>query len=142
MSVCLSLTISFLKTVGLRSTQKYMLVTVGKISLYPDKSQTLCFTNNLTGLAVTTGKVMNMAELSEVRGRAWEDVDVSSFSLEPYTRVDMKKVLLTCTLVYQALRSQVESICCTMSCSVRFPALASDVKTPDGREFPQKLKGS
>ncbi|KAI4135408.1 MAG: hypothetical protein LQ347_000701 [Umbilicaria vellea] len=30
--------------------------------------------------AVTTGKVMNMAELSEVRGRAWDDVDVSSYS--------------------------------------------------------------
>ena len=26
-------------------------------------------------LAVTTGRVMNMAELSEVQGRAWEDVD-------------------------------------------------------------------
>ncbi|KAL8782681.1 MAG: hypothetical protein Q9195_009595 [Heterodermia aff. obscurata] len=25
----------------------------------------------------TTGKVMNMVELSEVQGRAWEDVDVS-----------------------------------------------------------------
>jgi len=27
--------------------------------------------------SVTTGKVMNMAELAEVHGRAWEDVDVS-----------------------------------------------------------------
>ena len=26
---------------------------------------------------VTTGKVMSMTELAEVRGRAWEDVDVS-----------------------------------------------------------------
>jgi hypothetical protein len=26
----------------------------------------------------TTGKVMNMAELSEVQGRPWEDVDVSN----------------------------------------------------------------
>lgn len=122
-----------------------------KISSYPDKSQTLCITNRLTGLAVTTGKVMNMAELSEVRGRAWDDVDVSSFSLEPYTLLDIKKVLLTCTLVYQALRSRVESTCCTMSCSGSLPgpsesrlsnATIRDVKTPDGRELPQKLKGS
>lgn len=28
-------------------------------------------------LAVTTGKVMNLVELSEVQGRAWDDVDVS-----------------------------------------------------------------
>lgn len=28
-------------------------------------------------LIVTTGKVLNMAELSEVHGRAWDDVDVS-----------------------------------------------------------------
>ncbi len=27
--------------------------------------------------SVTTGKVMNMAELAEVHGRPWEDVDVS-----------------------------------------------------------------
>lgn len=26
-------------------------------------------------LPVTTGKVMNLEELAEVRGRAWEDVD-------------------------------------------------------------------
>lgn len=29
-------------------------------------------------LIVTTGKVLNMAELSEVHGRAWDDVDVSN----------------------------------------------------------------
>jgi hypothetical protein len=28
------------------------------------------------GVLVTTGKVMNMAELSEVQGRPWDDVDV------------------------------------------------------------------
>lgn len=50
------------------------------ISAIPDLGQTLSFTSRLTGLAVTTGKVMNMAELSEVRGRAWDDVDVSSYS--------------------------------------------------------------
>jgi len=27
---------------------------------------------------VTTGKVMSLEELSEVKGRAWDDVDVSS----------------------------------------------------------------
>ena len=27
---------------------------------------------------VTTGRIMNMAELSEVQGRPWEDVDVSN----------------------------------------------------------------
>lgn len=31
----------------------------------------------LTQNSVTTGKVMNMAELAEVHGRPWEDVDVS-----------------------------------------------------------------
>lgn len=34
----------------------------------------------MTYLAVTTGKVMNMAELSEVQGRAWDDVDVSKMA--------------------------------------------------------------
>lgn len=48
-------------------------------SLNPDR-QTSCFTSRLTDLTVTTGKVMNMAELSEVRGRAWDDVDVSNFA--------------------------------------------------------------
>lgn len=46
----------------------------------PDQGQTFFFTSRLTGIAVTTGKVMSMAELSEVRGRAWDDVDVSNFS--------------------------------------------------------------
>jgi len=31
---------------------------------------------------VTTGKVMSLEELSEVKGRAWDDVDVSSTFLE------------------------------------------------------------
>lgn len=31
----------------------------------------------LTNASVTTGRVMSMAELSEVQGRAWDDVDVS-----------------------------------------------------------------
>ena len=33
--------------------------------------------------AVTTGKVMNMAELSQVQGRAWDDVDVSEIKQAP-----------------------------------------------------------
>lgn len=41
--------------------------------------QVLCSVSKLTDFVVTTGKVMNMAELSEVRGRAWDDVDVSNF---------------------------------------------------------------
>lgn len=28
---------------------------------------------------VTTGKIMTMEELSNVQGRAWEDVDVSAY---------------------------------------------------------------
>jgi len=38
---------------------------------------------------VTTGKIMTMEELSNVQGRAWEDVDVSATtpfkSWDPYT---------------------------------------------------------
>lgn len=29
-------------------------------------------------IAVTTGKIMTIEELNNVKGRAWEDVDVSS----------------------------------------------------------------
>ncbi len=36
-----------------------------------------CVGGKLTVEIVTTGKVMSMAELSNVHGRAWEDVDVS-----------------------------------------------------------------
>lgn len=32
----------------------------------------------LTASPVTTGKIMTMEELSAVKGRAWEDVDVSA----------------------------------------------------------------
>lgn len=37
----------------------------------------LYLVNPLTIVKVTTGKVMTMEELSNVQGRAWEDVDVS-----------------------------------------------------------------
>jgi hypothetical protein len=32
---------------------------------------------------VTTGKIMTMEELSNVQGRAWEDVDVSVHHIDP-----------------------------------------------------------
>ena len=41
----------------------------------------------LTFRPVTTGKVMNMVELAEVHGRAWEDVDVcfpESPAIDPF----------------------------------------------------------
>lgn len=31
---------------------------------------------------VTTGKIMTMEELSNVQGRAWEDVDVSGYNTD------------------------------------------------------------
>jgi hypothetical protein len=36
----------------------------------------LCLEANI--FIVTTGKIMTMEELSNVQGRAWEDVDVSA----------------------------------------------------------------
>lgn len=63
----------FRKTAGWRLMQRFMLGTVSGVLA--------CGLNiNLSLLifsVVTTGKVLNMAELSEVHGRAWEDVDVS-----------------------------------------------------------------
>lgn len=38
------------------------------------------------GTAVTTGKVMTLEELNNVQGRAWEDVDVSSFNAAQESR--------------------------------------------------------
>lgn len=40
----------------------------------------------LTIIAVTTGKVLNVEELAEVHGRAWEDVDVSVLRKLRYVR--------------------------------------------------------
>ena len=43
---------------------------------------------------------MNMAELSEVQGRAWEDVDVSlnRSQLRLHMRLPMNGIALTCIL--------------------------------------------
>jgi hypothetical protein len=40
----------------------------------------LCLEANIR--LVTTGKIMTMEELSNVQGRAWEDVDVSALTTD------------------------------------------------------------
>jgi len=38
-------------------------------------------------IIVTTGKIMTMEELSNVQGRAWEDVDVSAYHTDPMLNI-------------------------------------------------------
>jgi len=61
---------------------KYMLGTVSQS--YHLQTERLSV---LIQSSVTTGKVMNMAELAEVHGRAWEDVDVSLVQ-RPFSLLD------------------------------------------------------
>ena len=58
---------------------RFMLDIVGQ-------SRTLAGNGSTNAFQVTTGKVMNILELSEVQGRPWDDVDVcnnGAFGLSP-----------------------------------------------------------